>query len=89
MEYWDGTATLRARLADVSYAMYRYDFGRAELVPMQSATGSGNVIACTQSRYQTLSARLAERRPQLLSLPRVNWANAPKSTRALPRWPSW
>lgn len=75
-EYWDGTATLQARLADVGYVMYRYDFGRAELVPIQSATGSGDVIACTHSRYQMLSARLAERRPQLLSLPRVNWASA-------------
>jgi FkbM family methyltransferase len=76
MEYWDGTATLQARLADVGYVMYRYDFGRAELVPIQSATGSGDVIACTHSRYRMLSARLAERRPQLLSLPRVNWASA-------------
>jgi FkbM family methyltransferase len=79
MEYWDGTATLRARLADVGYAMYRYDLCRAELVAMQSATGWGNLIACTPSRYQMLSARLAERCPQPLSLPRINWASAAAS----------
>lgn len=76
VEYWNDTAALRTRLADIGYSMYRYDFVRAELVPIQSATGVGNVIACTHSRFQTLSARLAERRPHLLSLPRVNWASA-------------
>jgi len=75
VEYWDGSARLQAWLRSAGYQTYGYDMRTGELVASVAATGlSGNVIACTPARYDTLSTRLATRPPVQLVRPRIMWA---------------
>jgi FkbM family methyltransferase len=73
VEFWGGAGSMIEFLGNLGYGAYRYDRSAGELVPaIADVAGSGNVIACSPQRYESIRRRLVND-PAPLYPPRVSW----------------